>query len=92
MNGKRQPNSGATPFMKGDVITDKFLVECKTKMTKSISHTIKKEWLDKNKEEAFAMQRPYSALAFDFGDGQNYYIIDEDLFLRLLNYIKECEE
>ena len=81
LNGKRQANSGATPFQKGDVITDQFLIECKTKTKDCKSFTIKEDWLLKNEEEAFAMGRD-SALCFDFGPGANkrYYIISERMF------------
>lgn len=43
LNGDRTYNSGATPFQKGDVIIDKFLIECKTKTSSSKSISIKKE-------------------------------------------------
>ena len=44
----------------------------------------------KNKEEAFAMNKHYNALAFNFGpDEPNYYVIDEKLFLQLVKYLKE---
>ncbi len=85
---KRQSNSGATAFYKGDVIGSNILIECKTVMKESKSFTIKKDWLEKNKEEAFQMKKNYSALAFNFGDNkQNYYIIDEKLFRQLVSYI-----
>ena len=84
VGGKRTANSGATPFSKGDVRTDKFLIECKTCVTEKKSFAIKKEWIDKNKEEAFAMNKPYSAIVFNFGpDTENHYIINERLFKRL---------
>lgn len=83
VGGKQVSNSGATPFHKGDVSTKNILIECKTSTTEKQSFSIKKEWLVKNDEEAFAMGKFYSALAFDFGDGENHYIIDEELF-RLL--------
>ena len=76
IKGKQQSNSGATTFQKGDVITDDWLVECKTSVTEKKSFSIKKEWLEKNKEEAFAMGKHQNALCFDFGDGVRYYIID----------------
>jgi len=90
LDGKRQANSGATPFQKGDVITDQFLVECKTKTKDSKSFTIKEDWLLKNEEEAFAMGRD-SALCFDFGPSANkrYYIISERLFDLLQQYMRE---
>jgi len=81
LDGKRQANSGATPFQKGDVITDQFLIECKTKTKDCKSFTIKEDWLLKSAEEAFAMGRD-SALCFDFGPSANkrYYIISERMF------------
>lgn len=87
--GKMQPNSGATMFAKGDVVTDKFLIECKTRIGEQASINVKKEWLLKNEEEAFAMNKDYSAVAISFGDNKNYYIIDEKLFSLLRNYLEE---
>lgn len=87
VNGKVQSNSGATPFQKGDVLTDNWLIECKTKTSESKSISIKKEWIEKNEEEAFAMDREHSAICFNFGetfDVKNYYIISEDDFKKLL--------
>lgn len=89
VNGSRTLNSGATPFQKGDVKTEQFVLECKTKTSHSESMSIKKAWLEKNKEEALFMGKPYNALAFNFGpDEQNYYIIDEYLFQELLEYLQ----
>lgn len=56
LQGKKQLNSGATMFAKGDVITDNFLVECKTKIKDSKSISIQKEWIEKLKEECFASE------------------------------------
>ena len=91
-NGKQTANSGATAFSKGDVRTDQFLIEAKTCMSEKQSFTIKKEWLKKNEEETFAMGRDYSALAFNFGDNENYYIINEKLFIKLVNLLREENE
>lgn len=89
VGGRKVANSGATAFHKGDVTTDDFLLECKTCMTEKQSFSIKKEWLDKNKEEAFAMNKMYNALVFNFGpQTDNYYVIDEKLFKQLLNYLE----
>ena len=90
-NGKQVANSGATAFSKGDVRTDQFLIEAKTCTSEKQSFSIKKEWLEKNEEERFAMNKDYSALAFNFGDDVNYYVISEKLFIKLLNYLKEEE-
>ena len=92
IDGKRTANSGATAFSKGDVRNKYFLVECKTKTTPSSSMSVKLDWLKKNEEEAFAMNKQYSAVAIDFGQNENYYIINEKTFLTLLNYIKEESE
>lgn len=92
VGGKRTANSGATTFSKGDVRTDMFLLECKTCTEPRQSMSIKKEWFTKNKEEAFAMHKDYSALVFDFGDGENHYVIDENLFIQLLTYLEEKEK
>ena len=89
ISGKQTANSGATPFQKGDVLSDKFLLECKTKTTDSESVSIKKEWIEKNKREALFMGKEYQALAFNYGPNQpNYYIIDEYLFQELLEYLE----
>lgn len=87
VGGKQTANSGATPFQKSDVSTEKWNIECKTKIKDAESFSIKKEWLDKNKEEMVFMGKDYSALVFNFGpDKPNYYIIDEPTFLEFLAY------
>ena len=88
VGGKRVANSGATLFNKGDVRTKSFLIEAKTCTSPRKSFTLHKEWFDKNKEESFAMGKDYSAVVFDFGDGENLYVIDERLFIKLLNYLQ----
>ena len=92
LGGKKQANSGATPFQKGDVKLDKFLIEAKTTTTAKESFTVKKTWLEKNKEEAFAMGKPHSVLAFNFGENRNksnFYIIDEGLMMTLVELINK---
>lgn len=89
VGGKRTANSGATKFSKGDVRTDLFLLECKTCTEPRKSFTLHQEWFDKNEEEAFAMNKPYSAIVFDFGDGTNHYVIDERLFVYLNDKLME---
>ena len=91
VSGKQTANSGATPFSKGDVVTQSFLIEAKTVTAEQKTFTLKKEWFIKNKEEAFAMNKPYSALVFDFGDGEQHYVIDQKLFNKLVKVIEESE-
>ena len=93
IGGKRTPNSGATAWVKSDVLSDKFAIECKTKTTNSESISIKKEWFLKQKQEAAFMGKPYSAVVFNFGPGEeNHYIIDEYLFLELLNHLNTLDD
>ena len=91
VGGKKTANSGATAFHKGDVTinTDSgnndWLIEAKTCMTDKESFSIKKAWIEKNKQEAVFMDKDYHCLAFNFGPNQpNYYIIDELTFQELL--------
>ena len=92
LGGKQVPNSGATPYQKGDVQTSQFLIECKTVIRKQKQVTVYKEWLEKNREEAFAMNKPYNAVTFDFGDGEQFYIINESLFKQLVKMLEEENE
>ena len=89
IGGKQTSNSGATAFSKGDVRTDLFLLECKTCVKPQKSFTVQKEWFTKNREESFAMGKPFSAVVFDFGDGEQHYIIDEKLFKKLLKHLED---
>ncbi len=85
LGGRVQPNSGATPFMKGDVtVGQDWLLECKTSTTDKASFSIKKEWLDKLEEERFAMRKTNMALVFNFGPNQeNYYVVTEKTFKQM---------
>ena len=57
---------------------DGVLVDLKTPIEKDSKVEI---ITPENKEEAFAMRKQYSALAFNFGPNtDNYYVIDEKMF------------
>ena len=93
IGGRQTANSGATPWQKSDVLSEQFAVECKTKTTASDSISIKKEWFEKQKQEAVFMGKPYSAIVFNFGpDQENHYIIDEYLFQFLQEKLSELNE
>lgn len=92
LGGRQVANSGATNFSKGDVVTELFMLECKTCTEPRKSISIQRDWLDKTKEEAFAMGKPYSALVFDFGDNNLHYIINETLFRKLNDFLLEEEK
>ena len=96
VNGKVQKNSGAGLFEKGDIVTsgrNSFLLECKTKTSPSASISIQKEWFEKNRQECLLTGTPHQAVVFNFGPGEeNHYIIDEYLFLELLNHLNTLED
>ena len=92
VGGRTVANSGAITFGAGDITSDKWLFEAKTKMEESKSFSIKREWIDKNKEEAFSMGKDYNALVIDFGDGKQFYLIDEKTFLRMKTLLEEDDE
>lgn len=91
LGARRTSNSGATKFDKGDLtIGQDWLLEAKTSMTPKKSFSIKREWLDKLKDEMYATGKSYRALCFDFGDEKDrYYVIDENLFIQLKEFLKD---
>ena len=92
LKGKVQPNSGAANFTAGDVRTDYCLVDAKTVMTHKKSVSIQKAWLEKIKDEAFAMRKDFGVVAINFGpDEPNFFILEEKQFKDYLRlYEKEC--
>lgn len=75
----------------GDVVTDDWLFEAKTCMSEKQSFSIKKEWLDKLRQESFAMNKEFFALVFNFGikNGENFYILNEKTFKQILLLLEE---
>lgn len=90
VGGRKQANSGAGTWQKGDVVSDVFLIECKTHTDVKKSTAIKLEWLEKIREESLGMRKDAYALAFDFGPNtERYYIIDERMFRKLNNFLED---
>ena len=92
IDGKQTINSGASKFSVGDVVNDQvsLMCQCKTCMTDKQSFSIKKEWLEKNKNQAFAKRYENTCLAFNFGPEQkNYFIINENLMRFLVEKLKD---
>ena len=54
---------------------------------------IKKEWLDKLRQESFSMRKDFFALVFNFGkiNGENYFILDEKTFTQIIEILDEME-
>ena len=87
LNATVQTSSGSSAFLKGDVVSDTCLIECKTSMSEKKSFSIKKEWLDKIEEHCFEMRKRYPILAFDFGDGENYYVLNEKVMKKFIEFL-----
>lgn len=86
--GRVQSNSGGTKFGGGDVHTDKFFIEAKTPTKSQTSFTIKKEWIDKMREQAYEQGKEEFALAFRFNPNidNDLYVLSERQFLEYLAY------
>lgn len=91
LDGKTVSGSGAPKFCAGDVLTEDFLIECKTSMKPKESFSLKREWLTKNEIERIGTNKRYSALAISFSpEGtENYFVINERLMKKLVNMLKE---
>lgn len=96
LNGVVCANSGAGLWDKSDIkVEDASLsIECKTCMTPKKSFSIKKEWLEKNKDEAFRNRLSNNIIAFnfDYEDKNDYYVIDDKLMKFLVKKLIEENE
>ena len=92
LGGTVNPNSGAGKWKKGDVIISSasLLVECKTATSDKSSFSIKSDWIEKNKKEAYENRLCSHCIAFNFGpDKPNYFVIDEKLMKFLVEKLSE---
>lgn len=93
LGGTVQPASGSGKWSKSDVVVKdaSLSIECKTTVTPKESFSIKKEWIKKQKEEAFSNRLSNTALAISFEpEGQeNYYVIDQKLMKFLVEKLIE---
>lgn len=83
LGGRQVIGSGSTPFLKGDVIVDSLLIEAKTRMEPKKSFIVQKEWVEKAKAQAIATKKADYAIAISFGDGKDYYVIEDTLMIDL---------
>jgi hypothetical protein len=75
LGGKRIPLSGSLSSMPGDVVTERFLVECKLRGSSGKKQiAIEKAWLRKIEKEAQAQGR-IPLLVFKYKDDKDYYVI-----------------
>lgn len=95
LGGRVCCNSGAGKWNKSDVIVNEasLSIECKTSMTAKSSFSIKKEWITKQKEEAFANRLSNTAIAISFEpEGkENYFLINERLMKFLVEKLEEID-
>ena len=91
LNGRVVANSGATNFDKGDVVIERadILVECKTSTKPKISQSVKLEWLKEIQQEARAMGMSDGVVAIDFGIGDDFFIINEQMMMFLVDKLEE---
>lgn len=96
LGGKVSSNSGAGLFNKGDIVCDdaSLLIECKTCMEPKKSFSIKKDWIEKDAEEAFRLRLDNHVIAFnfDYQDKNDYYVIDDKLMGFLVQKLEEENE
>lgn len=95
LNAKQTPNSGAGRWRKGDAHQEEasLLIECKTCTAEKNSVSIKKDWITKNKEEAFSQRLSNTCIAFNFEPkGESYFIINEKLMKFLVDKLIEERE
>ena len=92
LGATQQSNSGAGHWRKGDVVHDgaSMLIEAKCTMSEKQSVSIKREWIEKNKSEAFSIRKSNHCVCFNFEpEGDNYYVIDEKLMKFLIEKLEE---
>lgn len=104
LGGKTQPASGALPIasLKSDVkVTNsedwKVLISAKTSMVKNHqvgkrSFTLKKEWLEEVKHQAFEGGYDFGVVSISFDNRQDFYILEDVDFENMLKALKEYEE
>lgn len=86
--GRRTPQSGGGKWVKGDVISENFLIECKTSLTEKTSYSVSKKILQKADEQRREMGKPFYALAFTFGNDEDYFVINSKTMRYLLSALE----
>ena len=104
LGGKTQPASGALPIasLKSDVKVNnsedwKVLISAKTSMVKNHqvgkrSFTLKKEWLEEVKHQAFEGGYDFGVVSISFDNRKDFYIVEDVDFENMLKALKEYEE
>lgn len=90
---RQQVNSGATTFDKGDVYDEDILLDAKTTIKAQGSFSLKEDWFQKVKEEAFAMGKMFSGIAIRFSPrGKDYIALPVEDFKTFYEAWKELNK
>lgn len=89
-NGKRTPQSGGGKFILGDVLAEDFLVECKTSVTVKDSYSVRRDVLNKADEQRREMGKSFYALAFSFGDEEDFFVLNKKAMEYFLSLQQEA--
>lgn len=84
LDGTNDLQSGGGKFIKSDVVLEEWVIEAKTKVVPQSSITIHKDWFTSVEQDRADMKKSYAAVCFSFGDGKDYYAMDEKTFKFLL--------
>ena len=80
--GRRTPRSGGLWGFKGDIKSDKFLIE--SKQTEKKSYSVTQKLLQKLWNEAILEQR-IGVLSVELGDGKEFVCLEKNDFLELIS-------
>ena len=93
IDGNPVANSGGGKWKKGDVVQydASMLIECKTTVSDRTTFSIKKEWIDKVRSDAFSNRIENTAIAFSYDSEckDMYFVIDEKLMRFLVEKLIE---
>lgn len=92
VKGKLVIGSGATPFMKGDVTSEDILYECKTNIKGQATMSVRKEWFDKAKLQAYEMGKSISVVVIGFDGRTEYYCIEDMNYRAMLEGYSKLNE
>jgi CTP:phosphocholine cytidylyltransferase-like protein len=84
LDGQTVFGSGCIDFYKGDVYKDNIFIECKTNEVPRKSISVKQEWIDKAKEQAFSMRKENYVIAISLDTKNDYILMPIDYFNELL--------
>lgn len=85
LGGTNDLQSGGGKWTKYDVAVGDWAIECKTKVTPQESMSFHKDWFAQAEQNRADSLKSYAAVCFSFGDGVNYYAVDEKTFKFLLS-------